>query len=240
MKKLTGWIVVIMFALAVSVAHANSEIDIKAGGLYYVPSDNDIWDNGYGVEGQIQFWPMDMLGFSFSIGGAKWDLNGESESYAADGYFVSGKSDGYATLIPVGGSFLIRPVNIKSLTLTLEAGVRYVVVDPNADYDITVSTPDRTAIGSVSGAGGTRVFSYRVPGETIEQHADYEADDAVVGIAEADLEFRLSDRISLFTGCGWQFDIEKSEASVTMFGEKIKDDVSMEAFFVKAGAIIKF
>lgn len=240
MKKLTGRIVVIVWTLAAACALANSEVDIKAGGLYYVPSDNDIWDNGYGVEGQVQFWPMDKLGFAVSLGGAKWDLNAESEYYAMDGYSISGKSDGYATLIPVGGSILFRPVNSKLLALSLEGGVRYVFADPNADYDITVSTPDRIAVGSVSGAGGTRPFTYRVPGETIEQSAEYKADDAIIGLVQADIELHASDNVALFAGCGWQFDIEKSEASITMFGEKLNEDIELEAFFVRAGVIIKF
>ena len=240
MKKLTGLIVVIAVVLAVPFAQAQRKVALKGSLLYYVPSDDDVWDNGYGVDGQLQYWPSDLLGFALSIGGAKWDLNGESVAYAANGYFVSGKGGGDATLIPVGASILVCPVSSKRLALTLEGGVRYVVVDPNADYKITVSTPDRVAVGSVSGANGTRLFPYRVPGETIEETAEYKADDAVIGLVQADLEFRASDSFSLFAGCGWQFDITKSEASITMLGEKLKKDVSMQAFFAKAGIGIRF
>lgn len=238
MKKLTGWIVCVV--LASQLANAESKIGIKAGGLYYIPKDKDVWDNGYGVEGQLQFWPLNMLGFSLSFGGAQWDLNGESVSYAAGGYSISGKGDGDATLIPLGGSILFRPVNTHRLALTLEGGVRYVVVDPSADYEMTLTTPNRVAVGSVSGTGGTRVYRYSVPGETFSETADYDAEDAVIGLAQADLEFHISETLSLFAGCGWQFDIVKSDASIKMFGEKIEDDVSLQAFFARAGAVIRF
>jgi len=214
MKVLAVGIITSLLAGLTAFAAPAEQTNLKTSLLYYIPSDDDVWDNGYGADVQLQFWQSETFGLGLSIGIANWDLAGSS----TEGRDFVLEEDGSATLIPIGGSVLFRPAVSGNATLTLEAGIRYVIIEADADVDYAVAT----SRGFIAGS------------------AEYDADDAVMGLVQADLEFPVNETASLFVGAGFQFDIDESEASVNILGEEFATDVEGQAFFIRVGAIIEF
>jgi hypothetical protein len=246
MKRAVVWVLILLFAFSASYAEEQTaqEPDIKnpkeqddtpaavnaitnqpvsktafkASFIYYMPDDDDDWDKGYGAEAQLQAWQTDNLGFAFSVGMANWELTEYTYSGMLYGAYVAEKISGDATLTPIGVSILLRPKLEGGMKLTLETGIRYLLVDVNADYSAVVTGP-----------GGTYV-----------EDASYEADDAIVGVVQADLEFPVSKSAAFFGGVGLQFDISKSEASIWAYGQKTSGDVSAQALMFRLGFVNYF
>ena len=192
---------------------------IRGTFTYFIPDDDDKWDKGFGMEAQLQLWQSEQVGFGLSLGWANWDVADYSWSGYVDGVHVAEKVSGDATLTPVGFSMLFRQKNEGAMRLTLEAGIRYVIADVNAEYS-----------GVLTGPYGVYYI----------ENAEYEADDAIAGIIRADLEFPVSNNSYFYVGPGYQFDIRKSEATAWVYGQKISTDISIKAFMLSAGFIMAF
>lgn len=188
-----------------------------AGALqYFMPGQDDDYDSGFGAEAQIRFWQNQSVGFALAGGLANWDIN-EQEAVVSDGFVAVGVSmEGSVLLVPIGGSILFRPTLADNLSLILEGGLRYVVVESDAQATIAAAN----ALGAV--VGGT---------------ADIEIDNGIVGLIAANVEAELSPGFSLLGGIGYQFDIAKGDAK--WMGEDLGDN-ELKAFFIRAGIAIDF
>ncbi len=197
----------------------NSIPSIRGTFTYFIPDDDDKWEKGFGVEAQLQLWQSEQVGFGLSIGWANWDVADYSWSGYVDGVHVAEKVSGDATLTPIGFSLIFRPINEGAMRLSLEAGIRYVIADVNAEYS-----------GVLTGPYGVYYI----------ENAEYEADDAMAGVIRADLEFPVSNNSYFYVGPGYQFDIRKSEATAWVYGQKISTDISIKTFMLSAGFIMAF
>lgn len=183
---------------------------------YFVPGQDDDYDSGFGAEAQIRFWQNQNVGFALAGGLANWDIN-EQEAVVSDGVVAVGVSmEGSVLLLPIGGSVLFRPTLADNLNLTIEGGLRYVIVQSDAEATFAAAN----AFGDF--VGGT---------------ADIEIDNGIVGVIAANLEAELSPGFSLLGGVGYQFDIAKGDAE--WMGEDLGDN-ELKAFFIRAGLAIEF
>lgn len=115
----------------------------------------------------------------------------------------------------VGGSILFRPVNDDKIALTIEAGLRYVIVDSQAEIEIAAAD-----------AFGNLVYAkYTI-----------EIDNGVVGVIGANIEGKVSDQVSLLAGIGYQFDLVKGDAK---FMDEDFGDNELKALLVSVGISIK-
>lgn len=200
-----------VMAAVQSYAALKPSVDFSIGGLYYTPQDDDSYDYGYGAEIQPRFWLIDQVGFALSVGYADWQINEMSESASEDGITVSASIDGDVRLVPMGGSLLIRPIKTDKLSVILEGGVRYVVVDSSAEC---------------------KVEAHNEEGESYSMKETIDMDDGVVGVVAATIEGKISKNVSLFIGGGYQYDISKGEVKIL---DEDAGKNELEAFFVKAG-----
>jgi len=199
---------------------------------YYVPGhknayDENVYKNGYGGEIQARFWlPDEIIGISVAVGGASWNVEDRKKTiytYMNYNYHTYTKSithekiGGDVALFPLGGSILIRPIHIDRVSLTLEGGVRYVVVDSQVDYEFAYSDV----------LGNSEYFKGK---------ADY--GNGVVGIVGANLEVKIVNPLFVFIGAGYQFDISKGK--ITLPGATGSSDNGLKAFYGKAGLGLAF
>ncbi len=206
----------VSFATCVLAQTESSNADLSVGAIYYSPSDDESYDNGFGGEAQIRFWQNANVGFGLALGAASWQIN-DFEEIESDGVVAVGTSiDGDVTLIPVGGSIFFRPTINEKVSMTIEAGVRYVIVDSQIDVEIAAAN----AFGAVAG-----------------RKDSIEIDDGVVGVIGVNIEGHLSKQTSMFAGLGYQFDLSKGDAEY--LGEDFGEN-ELEALLIKAGFIFPF
>lgn len=122
-------------------------------------------------------------------------------------------------MIPLGVSGMYKIPVGQAANLTLEAGVRYVIVNSNVEFIEAEALAD----------------SY---GHSYSQSASYDVDldDAIVGIIGAEFDFELSQGFRLFAGGGYQFDIVKGD--VTAGGMDIDYENELKAAFIRAGVAL--
>ena len=213
MNKLT-WFLCLAFMVFSSACFA-VDAEVRVNPYYIVPGDDDSWDNAFGVEAQFIKWVNPNVGVAFAAGIGTWEANDEIISwydpYDGLGYAVG--ADGSATTVPIGGSVIIKPLTGGPAELTLEGGLRYVIVSSDVDL-----------IGAASDGFDSIV---------VEDEVDI--DNGVVGLFGADISFPLSPQAKIGFGAGYQFDIEKGD--VTWLGEEIGDN-EMKGFFLRVGISI--
>lgn len=169
--------------------------------------DYDLFDTGYGVELQYRYWVDAPWGWAAALGVSTWDAKSSSSDLGVPNLH---SFNGSATLIHLGGSGLYRILDTENVAVTLEAGVRYVIVDD----DIDAKDANR---------GDAR------------QNLDI--DDGIVGLIAADADFRLNDGFVLAFGLGYQGDLVKGDISSR--DDDLKDN-ELQAFFVRVGGKFEF
>jgi len=166
------------------------QTEFTGAGIFYQPGQDDDYDNGFGAEGQARFWMNSNVGLALSLGVASWQIN-EQDRVMSDGLYGAGASiDGNVVLIPFGGSVLYRPINENRIAITLEGGIRYVLVDSNAEIE-----------AGIANAYGAYVYGK----DTIKM------DNGVIGIIGLNIESKVSRQLSFLAGLHYQFDIVKGE-----------------------------
>lgn len=186
-------------------------LDLTLAGQYFIPGDDETYDQGWGVEAQARFWMNKHVGLALAGGGANWEINQQEEALVDDGVGFVATFDGDVELIPLGGSILFRPLANESITLTLEAGARYVLVESEAGFEGRFVDPSGAVV-------------------LIDETVDIE--DGVVGLVAANLEGRLGARSFLFLGGGYQFDIDEGHASWR--GQDLGEN-ELESVFIRGG-----
>lgn len=205
-----------MVASVVLAAGVTNDIDFVGTVGYYMPGDDDNYDTGAGFEVQGRFWLHPQVGLALAIGGAQWGVNGGEEQDQVEGVDVSSSLDGDVTLLPIGASVLFRPVNNPKLALTFEVGARYVMVDSQVE--------------------GAIYASDRGSGRSIYIKEDLDIGDGFVGVMGANIEGKISNKVSVLGGIGYQFDITKGD--VKWVDEDLGDS-ELRAFIAKLGVVVK-
>ena len=207
-----GFVMAVLSSLA---GTPKQEMELTGVGIYYKPGQNDDYDNGFGAEGQVRFWLNPNVGLALSCGVATWQVDDRAAviSYGQAAAGASFKGD--VTLIPVGGSILFRPVNDDKIALTLEAGIRYVIIHSQAELEVAAVN-----------ANGAAVYAK----DTLE------IDNGFVGVLGANIEAKIEKNVSILAGIGYQFDLVKGDAS--WMGTKTGDN-ELKALMIKAGLSIK-
>ena len=167
---------------------------------YAVPGSDD-YEGGLGLEGRLRLWLGPKVGLGLSLGLSSWDFNSQQVESRELFVVTHLSAAGNISLIPIGGSLLLRPIDDGDISLTLEAGFRYVVV--NSDIELNVRAAD--------------VFGNR---QNVADTVDIE--DGIVGVLGATLEKKLGPEVSLLIGIGYQFDVR--EGTVEFNGVELGDN----------------
>lgn len=218
-KWMIGAVMVGVLAACVYDAAANMEIRISGEGM--LPGNDDDWDIGYGASAQVIFWSDTGLGFALSAGVQKWDINDEVTSYGeylggGYGYGYAAGLQGDAMMIPLGASALYRVALGQTASLTLEGGLRYVIVNSSVEFVEAEAIADRYG----------NVIAYA-------QSYDIDIDNGLVGVLGADFEMEVSPGFRLFAGAGYQFDVMKGDT--TIGGVDLDYENELKALYFRAG-----
>jgi opacity protein-like surface antigen len=209
--KRTLFIALVLVCAFVMTAGAQTNTELRIQGLYISPSED--WDNSYGGEAQYIYWDTMAWGIGFSVGTAKWDVSEDFLSLRS----ISGVGgmEGDVSMLPMGISILYRtPINEK-IAITLEGGAKYVLLSSNIKANAVVTNGQNTI--PVSG--------------------ELDMDNAFTGILGADVDYDITQDISLFAGVGYQFDIQKGTVNWT--GAEL-GDAELKGTVVKGGIAFKF
>ena len=205
MKKVVALLVLGVLVGSTVCFAADAELRVRP--YYLFPGQDDLWDYAAGIEAQYVLWMNRNVGLALAGGLAAWEVDDDvivEENLAAE-------IDGSALAVPLGGSVLVRPLPEGApVDLTLEGGLRYVVVESDIDLAAT-----------------DYYYIY-------EDEVDLE--NGVVGLLGAKLGFPVSDRAKLAVGMGYQFDIVKGDAE--WFGVEIEES-EMKGFYVNFGVNVK-
>ena len=216
MKTLSVALLVLFLAAPFSQAEgARSNFEIAGIGTIYVPQDDDLYDGGAGVEIQARFWPTPYIGAALAFGSATWAINEQDLAWRQGDVAAEASLDDYVDLTPIGVSLLLRPIDTSRVSLTLEGGARYVIVDSQAEVKINARGPD------------SRIFVR----DTLD------IDDGIVAVAAATLDIKLNSQVSLLGGAGYQFDLQKGD--ITMLGESFGHN-KLESLLIQAGVAVRF
>ena len=200
--------------------------EFMISGDFVVPGQDDDWDKGFGATARLAFWQNSTLGYALVIGAQKWDVN--DEIYSGGQYMGYGIGYGYAvglegdaTMIPLGASGLYN-INISPTTsLTLEGGLRYVIINSNVKYI--------QAEALVDSYGNRRTSS---------RSYDLEYDNGILGVINAYFNMEISKGFRLFAGGGYQFDLVKGKVEAS--GIKLNYENELKAFQASAGVAWDF
>ncbi|OQW94687.1 MAG: hypothetical protein BWK77_08840 [Verrucomicrobia bacterium A1] len=128
MKNLMIAVLAVLLSAAAAGAgeYGTASSELSVAPQLFLPGSAkcDLYSMGYGAEIQYRYWFFDPFGVAFSIGAANYEIDGNSD------YFEPIRvDDGSMTLLPVGPSALYRIAEGEVWTITLEGGIRYVLVN---------------------------------------------------------------------------------------------------------------
>jgi hypothetical protein len=182
------------------------DTEIRLSLNYWIPGDGDfdVYDNGYGTEVQYRNWYYDPIGFGLSLGVAHWKVAGTSGDL---GIGPGATLDGTVTLVPLGASVLYRFGDWDGQTLTLEAGLRYVL----ADSDVRINYANRSCNGEDC----------------------YDISDGLIAVFAGDYERDLTEQWAFFLGGGYQDDLIRGDTET--IDRNLRDN-EIKGFFMRVGA----
>jgi hypothetical protein len=200
--------------------------EFMISGDFVVPGQDDDWDKGVGATARLVFWQNSTLGYALVIGAQKWDVN--DEIYSGGQYLGSGIAYGYAmgldgdaTMFPLGVSGMYNIPFGPTTSLTLEGGLRYVIINSNVKFI------EAEVLGDSYGNRLTDARSY-----------DVEYDNGILGVINAYFNMDISKGFRLFAGVGYQFDLVKGRVEVGGLDINYKNE--LKAFQASAGVAWDF
>lgn len=211
-----------------------SKLEVRVNGSYLFPGEDLFWDKAYGAEAKLIYWVNKNVGVALAAGAQKWTVNEDLRTFAAedmgDGYeFLYGEMlEGDALMFPLGGSVMFQYEVLKKLNLSVEGGLRYVLINSDAKL---------TAIGVIIDSWyDDAIVDYAV------NSYDLDFENEFIGLVAADISYAVYKNISLFVGGGFQFDITRSKPTLSVDGEDedTRKDNALKASFVRGGASVLF
>lgn len=199
------------FAAHHAIPTTEFSVDLRA----LAPSKQEHWDDAGGIEAQFIFWQPQGLGLGLAVGVQSWNAPAEFISDSDADSTLSFSSEGSMSLLPIGASVHYRIAAGRAVSLTLEAGLRYVLVDSAIDIETVYSD-----------AYGSSSLTDRVV-----------CDDTVTAVLGFRLEFPLDESLRLFCGAGYQKDLLEPTESV--YGETL-DRTSFDAASFSLGVSYTF
>lgn len=232
--RASKWIVVAIFILVASaIAETNNELWIGGGG--FVPSE-DFWEASRGASLGWRH-TKDELSFGLSIGVQSADVSDETLS-GVDGFVTSSYQyglryagyvdyyEGDATMVPITG-LASWNIPLDKLTLSLEAGLRYVFVNA----DVTAHMLD-----------GVSYQGYVLDADRWQ--SDTEIGNNLLGLVGANLKVPLGEHWAIFLNGGYQFDISSSDVEFkthwTDYDGKSVTKSELGGFYALAGLAYKW
>ena len=210
MKKLASVLVIVLCA---SVVHAESaEVRFLMSALTPMSPD-DNWEGAYGLDVELVQWLSPAVGLAGAMGFSRWSAKEAAftDYDPESGTTLAARIDGDAAVFPVGLSVLLRPVSSRSAHVTVEAGVRYAMV--NSDVSVHYAANDSSSYDRI------------------------ELDDVLYGLLALDIVFPVSDFSKISLGAGYQFDISNGDAYI---GDTYIGDNELEASLIRFGFVANF
>ncbi len=177
------------------------QVDFPGAGNY------DLYD--YGIIAEIQFrdWFSGPWGYELALGYGDWKANRNASRPGASLYDFSGSLE----IIPVGGGLLYHLYANETLSLILNAGLRYMI------NDSSIKARNRDE-------GGTRTFNVDIG-------------DALLFSGAVNVDYAFNPDIIWSAGLGYRTDISRGSLK-TEWGSA-RDSI-MESFFLETALRIKF
>jgi len=175
--------------------------------LFALPINSDEWQRATGIEGQWRSWLSDRFGVALAGSYSAWSMSSgtlDLSNYNLEAPEISGS----ATLLAFGGSALFHPSEDNPYGLTLEAGLRYVMVDS----DVVVH------------------FRYYNRGN-VDVPGAVPFDDRIVGVLGVEWQKELKPQLSAFLAGGLWYDFFAGDEN-WLFEELAND---FTAAWVQAG-----
>lgn len=178
-------------------ARAGEGMDAAAIFRGVAPGRGADWEGAIGAEGQLRFWATPRRGVALTAGIQSWQAPDEFDEWEEAGEYYSSWIGGNTTLVPLGVSFLYRRELMPPLSLSLETGVRYVLVDSSISVEAVAD--NGVAITEVS--------------DTIE------TENTFLVVLGLNLEARIVEGMNLSIGLGYQLDM--TEPHESLLGEDL-------------------
>ena len=177
----TGACVIALGVAGVAVAAdpaASGPFEVTAALVAGIPGsgDFDVYDSSLGARVECRYWTDETFGLAAWAGMEQWNAGGGSRNWGRE-------ADGDLQAIPLGVSGLMRLAPDAPVSVTLKAGIGYVMADSNLEFKGGF-TPERINV-----------------------------DDGWIAEAGLDLNFALSDRWSLYAGSFYRLDLSKGGVS---------------------------
>lgn len=199
-------------------------LEMRGPASFLFPKD-DSYDKVFGGGIQCIYWFSENIGLSAGFDLQSWKLDEDEARTTGIVYSYdppirwSLTVDGSASALPISLSGLYKvPVNPETW-ITLELGIRYVII--SSDFNATIIS--RTTIEGVP-VSGTEVHAVNI-------------EDGVLGFASIDMNHMLSDEWGVFGGGGYQYDVEKGEGSINGI---VTGENELAGWFVRAGVYLGF
>lgn len=200
--------------------------EVGAYAIYLWPQLKQPWTYAEGGEVQWARWWNAHVGACLALGAQYWDASYEGDDTYVDplsGFPVPmhHKVSGYCVGFPLGGSLLGR-LPVGRLALRGELGARFVPIVSQAKYAVTSPNPLN-------------------PMESVTLEQEITIRPPIIGLVSADLEYKLTPKVSLHAGGGYQFDLMQPEIEIDAMGNGKRTEANqMKAWFVRAGGMCRF
>jgi len=196
------------------------------GAYQYVSPQGDMWDKAQGGEFTPVYWYSRYMGLAFCGGYSKWDVADRTDVQAS----VPGSYERFQTwsgdvqYIPVGLTALSRQeieLFKTDMELTLAAGFRYMIASSNVQVTET-----------------ERIWQNLGPLSETQTDYDVDYDNGWITRVGANLLWPVNRQVSILLGAGYQFDLNKGDATVKDLG--ISESVDLEASYFQVGLTIEW
>ena len=152
--------------------------------VYFYPSQqySGFYDRMLGGELQYRAWLFAPWGVGVSVGALDAKVRRENPDRISPD---QGVFSGSAQMYPLGISALCRILEIGEWRATLEAGIRYVIIESDVELELLVDGKKETV----------------------------DMDNCLTGHFGIDVDYLLSEQFALFAGLGAQVDLDAGEMS---------------------------
>ncbi len=175
--------------------------------LFVPAGDYDLYEYGFGAEIQFRDMVSAPWGYLLAIGYNEWSTDNNAKNPGSNLYDFEGNLE----VVPFGGSVLFLAYNENDISVTLDAGIRYLSTVSKITARNSDSSPD--------------------------VRYDLDADDGMVFRLGATADYLISPDFIWSAGVAYQGDIKKADLSTEL--GPARDNV-MEAFVFETALRLPF